>query len=423
MVVDGDLDRATYVEHAARTTRRALPASGSARRGPGESPYPRGGGPDDPTSTSSGVLDVTLPRPATTPPCGTTSRATCRALDQRARRRVHVIHGYQRHRRHTQLRHRPRRRDRAVQGHHVARRRGPTARARPPSGGGWFPLVRRPARSRAAGAGRLVTRAGGRRAPGARQTPGRLWRSYPPRQARGVIDVAGCARSAKTHPGTTVTDVVMSALAGRCAATAAGTTTPTTLPTMGAGRPARCGVDATRRARQPVRLVLLACRRRSARSAGWNLDADARSRKSPSGVADHRPAAGPGFLHPGCSAHHRLRAPARPGVTTSVRAPTHRCTSPGCRSRRLWGWAPCRPTRNFSTSIIGYGGQVHVGFQRSTPPRSRTRRSLVTGAGRGGGGDDRPRPRPGRLGAQRSPGSGRVPRTAIARSRARPRPR
>lgn len=51
------------------------------------------------------------------------------------------------------------------------------------------------------------------------------------------------------------------------------------------------------------------------------------------------------------------------GVTTSVRGPDQPLHLAGHRITRMWAWAPMSADQSISTSIIGYGGQVHVGFK------------------------------------------------------------
>ncbi len=51
------------------------------------------------------------------------------------------------------------------------------------------------------------------------------------------------------------------------------------------------------------------------------------------------------------------------GVTTSVRGPNEALHLGGLPIARMWAWAPMSADQSFSTSIIGYGGQVHVGFK------------------------------------------------------------
>jgi hypothetical protein len=51
------------------------------------------------------------------------------------------------------------------------------------------------------------------------------------------------------------------------------------------------------------------------------------------------------------------------GVTTSVHGPDDPLHLAGLPITRLWAWAPMSADQSVSTSIIGYGGQVHVGFK------------------------------------------------------------
>ena len=51
------------------------------------------------------------------------------------------------------------------------------------------------------------------------------------------------------------------------------------------------------------------------------------------------------------------------GVTTSVRGPDQPLHLAGHPITRMWAWAPMSADQSISTSIIGYGGQVHVGFK------------------------------------------------------------
>ena len=51
------------------------------------------------------------------------------------------------------------------------------------------------------------------------------------------------------------------------------------------------------------------------------------------------------------------------GVTTSVRGPDQPLHLAGRPITRMWAWAPMSADQSISTSIIGYDGQVHVGFK------------------------------------------------------------
>ncbi len=73
---------------------------------------------------------------------------------------------------------------------------------------------------------------------------------------------------------------------------------------------------------------------------------------------------GMGLLHP------RLRTYATDffarkatGVTTSVRGPDRLLHLAGLPISRMWAWAPMSADQTLSTSIVGYAGKVHVGFK------------------------------------------------------------
>lgn len=182
------------------------------------------------------------------------------------------------------------------------------------------------------------------------------------------IDVASL-RPLRRATGATVTDVVMSALAGSLRSWLAvhGDTDPADVPTMvpvdlrgsSAMRPDELG--------NQFALVLLDLPTSVDSPLGRLVETSTRMRSikdSPEAWVTYSLLQGMGFLHP------RVRVLATDffarkatGVTTSVRGPDRPLHLAGLPISRLWGWAPMSADQSFSTSIIGYGGEVHVGFK------------------------------------------------------------
>ncbi len=169
--------------------------------------------------------------------------------------------------------------------------------------------------------------------------------------------------------GTTITDIVMSALAGtlRTWSLAHGVTTLEDLPTMvpvdlrgsAALRPEELG--------NQFALVLLDLPVSVDTPLGRLLETSARMRvikESPEAWMTYGLLQTMGLVHP------RVRvvltdffAHKATGVTTSVRGPDEPLHLAGHPVVRLWAWAPTSADQTISTSIIGYAGQVHVGFK------------------------------------------------------------
>ena len=73
---------------------------------------------------------------------------------------------------------------------------------------------------------------------------------------------------------------------------------------------------------------------------------------------------GMGLLHPRLRVHATdFFARKATGVTTSVRGPDQPLHLAGLPITRLWAWAPMSADQSLSTSIVGYAGRVHVGFK------------------------------------------------------------
>lgn len=182
------------------------------------------------------------------------------------------------------------------------------------------------------------------------------------------IEVADL-RPLRHATGSTVTDIVMSALAGALRRWLAehGVDQPDDVPTMvpvdlrgsDAMRPGELG--------NQFALVLLDLPTSVDTPLGRLVETSLRMRAikdSPEAWLTYGLLQGMGFLHP------RVRTMATDffarkatGVTTSVRGPDGSLHLGGLPITRLWAWAPMSADQSFSTSIIGYGGEVHVGFK------------------------------------------------------------
>lgn len=197
--------------------------------------------------------------------------------------------------------------------------------------------------------------------------------SPPPHHAKRAvwappIDVADL-RGLRHGTGTTVTDVVMAALAGtlRRWLSAHGAAPTDDLPTM---VPVDLRDSAALRADDlgnQFALVLLDLPVSVDTALGRLTETAARMKaikQSPEAWLTYSLLQAMGMVHP------RVRvlatdffAQKATGVTTSVRGPDDPLHLAGLPITRMWAWAPMSADQSLSTSIIGYGGQVHVGFK------------------------------------------------------------
>jgi WS/DGAT/MGAT family acyltransferase len=197
--------------------------------------------------------------------------------------------------------------------------------------------------------------------------------SVPPRHGKRAVWAAPIEvaelRGLRRATGTTVTDVVMSALSGalRRWLLTHGAEPADDLPTMvpvdlrgsAALRPDDLG--------NQFALVLLDLPVSVDSALGRLTETAARMRaikESPEAWVTFGLLEAMGLMHP------RVRVLATDffarkatGVTTSVRGPDQPLHLAGLPVTRLWGWAPMSADQTVSTSIIGYAGQVHVGFK------------------------------------------------------------
>ena len=182
------------------------------------------------------------------------------------------------------------------------------------------------------------------------------------------IEVADL-RPLRHATGTTVTDVMMSALAGSLRRWLAehGADPTDDLPTMvpvdlrgsAALKPDALG--------NQFALVLLDLPTSVDTALGRLIETSLRMRalkESPEAWLTYSLLQAMGFLHA------RVRglvtdffAHKATGVTTSVRGPDEPLHLVGLPITRLWAWAPMSADQSFSTSIIGYAGQIHLGFK------------------------------------------------------------
>lgn len=197
--------------------------------------------------------------------------------------------------------------------------------------------------------------------------------SVPPHHAKRAvwaapIDVAGL-RGLRHATGTTVTDVVMSALAGALRrwllthGAEPGDDLPTMVPVDLRGSAALRPDDLGNQ----FALVLLDLPVSVDSALGRLVETTSRMRAikdSPEAWVTFGLLEAMGLMHP------RVRVLATDffarkatGVTTSVRGPDQPLHLAGLPITRLWGWAPMSADQTVSTSIIGYAGQVHVGFK------------------------------------------------------------
>lgn len=176
-------------------------------------------------------------------------------------------------------------------------------------------------------------------------------------------------RALRSATGTTVTDVLMAALAGalRRWLLDRGADVTDDVPTMvpvdlrgaAALRPEDLG--------NQFALVLLDLPVGTDDALGRLLETSARMdalKRSPEAWMTYGLLQGMGLVHP------RVRmlltdffAHKATGVTTSVHGPDQTLHLAGLPVTRLWAWAPMSADQTLSTSIIGYDGEVHVGFK------------------------------------------------------------
>ena len=180
-----------------------------------------------------------------------------------------------------------------------------------------------------------------------------------------LADLADLRRST----GTTVTDVAMAALAGtlRRWLVSQGVDPVPDVPTMvpvdlrgaAALEPGELG--------NQFALVLLDLPTATGTAFGRLAETTARMRRikdSPEAPVTYGTLQLMGLVHP------RARvlltdffAHKATGVTTSVHGPDRPLHLAGRRVSRMWAWAPMSGDQSISSSIIGYDGQLHVGFK------------------------------------------------------------
>jgi WS/DGAT/MGAT family acyltransferase len=186
------------------------------------------------------------------------------------------------------------------------------------------------------------------------------------------IDVADL-RELRRATGTTVTDVVMAALAGslRRWLLAHGTDPmvddlPTMVPVDLRGSAALRPDDLGNQ----FALVLLDLPVGVDSPLGRLEETAARMRAikdSPEAWLTYGLLEGMGVLHPRLRVHATdFFARKATGVTTSVRGPDQPLHTAGLPVTRMWAWAPMSADQSLSTSIVGYAGSIHVGFKVDT---------------------------------------------------------
>lgn len=183
------------------------------------------------------------------------------------------------------------------------------------------------------------------------------------------IDVADL-RGLRRATGTTVTDIVMSALAGalrRWLVAHAVDPMIDDLPTM---VPVDLRGSAALRAEDlgnQFALVLLDLPVGVDSTLGRLTETAARMRAikdSPEAWLTYGLLEGMGLLHPRLRVHATdFFARKATGVTTSVRGPDQPLHLAGLPVTRMWAWAPMSADQSLSTSIVGYAGKIHVGFK------------------------------------------------------------
>ncbi|WP_395693135.1 wax ester/triacylglycerol synthase family O-acyltransferase [Nocardioides sp.] len=380
MVVDGELDRETYVQLLEERVAERFPRF-KQRATWSWFPWPSRWWQEDPDfDIERHVVEATLPEPGDDAALQDhVSGFMSRALDQQHPLwEAHLIHGYRGGTAvYTRLHHA------LADGTALFRvimsladeDLGTSVDEPGAGGGGWsFPLLRSAAATVKGlpGVGRLVA------APAvaehlvlARRPDSPL--AVAPHHDKHAVWAPGidvdALRPLRRATGATVTDVVMSALAGalRWWLALHGVDDPADVPTM---------VPVDVRGSQALRaddlgnsfaLVLLDLPTSVESPLGRLVETATRMRaikESPEAWVSYSMLQGMGFLHP------RVRVLATDffarkatGVTTSVRGPDEPLHLAGLPITRLWGWAPMSADQSFSTSIIGYGGQVHVGFK------------------------------------------------------------
>lgn len=183
------------------------------------------------------------------------------------------------------------------------------------------------------------------------------------------IDVADL-RELRRATGTTVTDVVMAALAGslRRWLLVHGTDPmvddlPTMVPVDLRGSAALRPDDLGNQ----FALVLLDLPVGIDSARGRLDETAARMRAikdSPEAWLTYGLLEGMGVLHPRLRVHATdFFARKATGVTTSVRGPDLPLHVAGLPVTRMWAWAPMSADQSLSTSIVGYAGSIHVGFK------------------------------------------------------------
>ena len=198
--------------------------------------------------------------------------------------------------------------------------------------------------------------------------------SLPPHHSKRAvwtpsIDVADLA-GLRHATGATVTDIVMSALAGalRRWLLAHGTdpmvdNLPTMVPVDLRGSAALRAEDLGNQ----FALVLLDLPVGIDNALGRLDETAARMRAikaSPEAWLTYGMLEGMGLMHPRLRVHAtNFFARKATGVTTSVRGPDQPLHLAGLPVTRLWAWAPMSADQSLSTSIVGYAGRVHVGFK------------------------------------------------------------
>jgi diacylglycerol O-acyltransferase len=198
--------------------------------------------------------------------------------------------------------------------------------------------------------------------------------SMPPHHAKLAvwtpsIDVADL-RGLRSATGTTVTDVVMAALAGalrRWLLAHGADPMVDDLPTM---VPVDLRGSAALRAEDlgnQFALVLLDLPVGVDSALGRLNETAARMRAikdSPEAWLTYGLLEGMGLMHPRLRVHATdFFARKATGVTTSVRGPDQPLHLAGLPITRLWAWAPMSADQSLSTSIVGYAGKIHVGFK------------------------------------------------------------
>jgi len=377
MILDGELSREAYAELLAERVVERFPRF-RQRAVWSWLPWPSRWWQEDPDfDIDRHVVEVTLPEPGDDAALQDhVSGCMSRALDQQHPPwEVHVIHGYQGGTAiYTRLHHALADGTAAFRIVMALADEGFGPPADEDSTGPSFPLLRSAARAVKAlpGAGRLVTAPVVAEHLVLARRPASPLAVAPHHGKRAIwappIEVADL-RPLRRATGATVTDVVMSALAGTLRGWLAthGVDDPDDVPTMvpvdlrgaDAMRPDELG--------NQFALVLLDLPTSVDSALGRLVETSTRMRAikdSPEAWLTYSMLQGMGLLHP------RVRVLATDffarkatGVTTSVRGPDLALHVGGLPITRLWGWAPMSADQSISTSIIGFGGQVHVGFK------------------------------------------------------------